>query len=98
MEIFNNNRIQQAANIYKQQDVNNRKTGYGDQQSSVQKPDSIELSSASQEIFKIKAMLDSTPDVDEQRIEDLRSSIADGTYRVDSRDIAKAMLKEMSGE
>lgn len=98
MEIFNNNRIHQAANVYKQQEVNNKKTDYAEKSGSVQKPDSIELSSKSQEISRIKSMLDATPEVREQQVQDLRNRVESGTYNVDSREIAKAMLKDMRGE
>lgn len=95
MEIFNNNRIHQAANIYKQQDVNTKKTGGVEKAGSIQKPDSIELSPEGQEISRIKTILDNAPDVREQMVEDLRSRIENGTYKVDSKDIAKAMLDEI---
>ena len=95
MEISSNNRIQQAASVYKQQEVNKSKTGYMGKTGEIQKPDSIELSTTSQEISRIKSMITSTPDVREQQVSDLRSQVESGTYNVDSHKIAAAMLQEL---
>lgn len=97
MEIFNNNRIQQAASVYKQHDIANKKSEGAEKTGLVQKPDRIELSPASQEISRIKSILDKTPEVSDQKVDELRSRVESGTYNVDSREIAKAMLQEIQG-
>jgi len=67
--------------------------------SSVTSPDAgsdrVELSPQSRDIKKIHDILATTPEMRTEKVAELKKAIADGTYRVNTEDIADKMLKEM---
>jgi flagellar biosynthesis anti-sigma factor FlgM len=60
--------------------------------------DQVELSESAQTSLRLQDLLQSVPDVRRDRIESLKKSIADGTYHVPGRDVARKMLEEMSND
>ncbi|MEW6519944.1 MAG: flagellar biosynthesis anti-sigma factor FlgM [Thermodesulfobacteriota bacterium] len=60
--------------------------------------DTVDLSSSSRDVQKMKEILDQTPAMRMEMIESLKKQIDEGTYQVDSRDIADKMLDELLSE
>jgi len=54
--------------------------------------DHVQFSSESQEFLRIRNLVDATPDIRQDRVDQLRRQIAEGTYSVPSEDIADAIL------
>lgn len=54
--------------------------------------DVASLSTGSDAVQQLKAHLDGIPDVRQQRVNDLRQAIGNGTYQVSPAKIAEAML------
>jgi negative regulator of flagellin synthesis FlgM len=54
----------------------------------------VKLSERAQDIKKIRAAVDSTPDVDEAKVAKFKSLIASGNYKVDSSKVADKMVDE----
>ena len=54
----------------------------------------VDLSSEAKDIQKIKQILDQTPDVREEKIQELRQQIEKGSYLINSGMIADKMLGE----
>ena len=60
--------------------------------------DTVDLSSNSRDVQKMKEILAQTPETRMEMIESLKKQIDEGTYQVDSRDIADKMLDELLSE
>lgn len=60
--------------------------------------DKVELSSNSRDVQKMQEILAQTPEMRMEMIEALKKEINEGTYRVDSRDIADKMLDDLLEE
>jgi len=56
--------------------------------------DRVELSVQSKELQKIHDLLQKTPDVRSERVSNLKESIQEGRYQVDSEGLARKMIKE----
>jgi len=56
--------------------------------------DSVELSSSTTEFLRLRKLVDSAPDTRQDRVDQLRQQISEGTYNVPASDIAKAILDE----
>lgn len=54
----------------------------------------VQLSGRAQDIKKIRAAVDSAPDVDEAKVAKLKSLIASGQYKTDAKAIADKMVDE----
>ena len=54
----------------------------------------VKLSERAQDMKKIKAAVDSTPDVDEAKVAKFKSMLASGQYKVDSKAVADKMVDE----
>lgn len=55
--------------------------------------DTVELTGRAKLLARLEASLDTASSVDEARVEELRSAIANGDYELDSASIADAMLR-----
>ena len=55
-------------------------------------PDAVSISEGARSLAAAQKTVSSTTDVREERIAGLKSAIADGTYKVDSRSLAKSIL------
>lgn len=58
-----------------------------------ERPDTVELTSAARLLERLESQLAGAADVDAGRIDQLKAAIADGTYRIDDREIADALLR-----
>lgn len=56
------------------------------------RPDSVNLSNQAQDLKKLEAQLDSYPEVDDARVEQIRTALADGSYKVDADQLAQKLL------
>ena len=56
--------------------------------------DKVALSSEAKQIQAAKRIVDSLPDIREEKVAEIRERIENGTYRVDSEKIAFRMIKE----
>jgi negative regulator of flagellin synthesis FlgM len=56
--------------------------------------DSVSLSDAARSLAAANKAVAAAPDVREDRIQALKAAIADGTYSVDSRKLARAMIEQ----
>lgn len=54
--------------------------------------DSLDLSSQTQELLRIRKLVDATPEIRLDRVEELRREIDAGTYHVPSDEIAQAII------
>ena len=54
--------------------------------------DSVNISSASQQLDKLKKSLANLPEVDQKKVSDIKESLASNTYKIDSRKIAESMF------
>ena len=66
--------------------------GNGNRSGRILQGDSVELSSQTQELLRVKNLVDAAPDVRLDRVEQLRREIAAGTYEVSSAEIADAII------
>jgi negative regulator of flagellin synthesis FlgM len=60
-----------------------------------QATDKVELSAASRDIQKIQEVLENTPDVRAEKVQELKSKIESGQYKVDAREIANKMISDL---
>ncbi len=56
--------------------------------------DTVALSPEAKQMQEVKNILDSLPDVREEKVAEIRGRIEDGTYSVDSGKIAFKMMRE----
>ena len=61
---------------------------------SVSGKDRVELSQTAKDIQQAKKLLDSIPDIREDKIAQIKQQIEDGTYKIDEVRIAGNILKE----
>lgn len=84
---------QQIQSIIKAYGVSgNRKNVTGEYSKTVSRSDSLELSSKARELNAARQAIAGTPEVRAEKIAKIRQALTNGTYRVDSRDIAHRML------
>ena len=56
--------------------------------------ESVQLSARAKEIIKIQRLLESTPEIRQEKVEAIKKQIEEGTLRIDSREVAKKMIEE----
>jgi len=54
----------------------------------------VDLSSKAKDIQKIKQVLDQTPEVNDEKIQELKRKIESGSYEINPGQIADKMLRE----
>lgn len=62
------------------------------------KYDTIEISRAGQEAAKFVSMAKEMPDIRTQKVNDIKSSIQNGIYKVSQEELALKILKTIKGE
>ena len=65
-----------------------------DSQSPVNKADCVTLSPQARELLSAQQKLAEIPDVREEKVQEIKTRIANGSYRVDSEEIADKMIRE----
>lgn len=58
------------------------------------KTDTVVISDAAKRIQEVRSQLDEVPDVDEEKVAQLKKEIEDGTYQRSADDIAAKMISE----
>jgi len=56
--------------------------------------DSVSLSDAGKAMAKLEAELAAMPDVDQARVDEIRTALASGRYQVDAENIADKLLEQ----
>jgi negative regulator of flagellin synthesis FlgM len=59
----------------------------------VRQSDSVELSDAARSLASARSAATQAPDVRAERVAELRAAIANGTYAVDSRQLARSLIR-----
>jgi negative regulator of flagellin synthesis FlgM len=75
-----------------------RKLEGGPDTTSPSAADTVDFSSSSRDVQKMKEILDQTPAMRMEMIESLKKQIDEGTYQVDARDIADKMMDDLLTE
>lgn len=57
----------------------------------------VEVSDEARLLQHAKQLAQATPDVRKERVAEIRQQIASGTYRVDSRELARRILEDLGG-
>ena len=65
------------------------------ERSNVDKTDKISLSKGAVEFTKFKEILSSLPDVRNDKVAELQASIQNGTYHVESEEVADKLLEDI---
>ncbi len=60
----------------------------------IPKSDKVVLSPRAKEIQEAKKLLDSVPDIQEEKVARIKEQIENGTYKIDAKKIAQKMIKE----
>ena len=82
-QIKTDNKIQKSSNVDFEKPVS-RSTSVGG--------DRVELSSGSREVMKMQEILQETPEIRQDKVDDLKRQIEEGTYQVDSHKVADKMM------
>ena len=61
-------------------------------------PDSVSLSDAARSLASAHKATSEASDIRADRVAEIKASIANGTYSVDSRQLARAMVKHPAGQ
>ncbi len=63
----------------------------------LRQPDAVNLSDAARALSSATKSIGDAPDVREDRVSAIKAAIASGTYKVDSRQLARSMVKNLAG-
>ncbi len=66
--------------------------------SQAESAEKVSVSSRAREIAKINEIIKASPDIRAEKVERIKNEIANGSYSVDSKDIAEKILKEILSE
>ncbi len=96
MKIYNNN-INKIKTYEAQSKRKIKKSSQLDsvERSNVDKTDEISLSKGAVEFTKFKGILSSLPDVRDDKVAELQASIQNGTYHVESEEVADKLLEDI---
>ena len=78
----------QIQKIYQQQNnnVDNKNTA---------KNDKMNISDKAQEIKEIQSKLKNTDEIREEKVKEIKASLADGNYKIEAREVAKKILSDL---
>ncbi len=82
-QIKTGSKIQKGGNVAADNPVRNAAPVGGDR---------VELSSGSRDVLKMQEILQETPAVRREKVDDLKRQVEEGTYQVDSHQVADKML------
>jgi negative regulator of flagellin synthesis FlgM len=94
MEIERNQGIQIDAYVNQVQDKNKIDASKDKPEKSAMKTDTVVISDAAKRIQEAKKQLDEIPDVREDKVEQLKKQIENGTYEINAEKIAGKLIKE----
>lgn len=90
MKITDNQTLAKTVKISDTRPVQSR----SDSPSPARRGDRVSLSPQAQELRNAQKALDAIPDIRTEKVEEIKARIADGTYRIDSEQIAAKMIRE----
>jgi len=94
MEIEKNQGVQIDAYVNQVHDKNKPDPSENKSDKTAAKTDTVVISDAAKRIQEIRSQLDAVPDVNEEKVAQLRKEIEAGTYQRSADDIAGKMIKE----
>ena len=94
MEIEKNQGIQIDAYVNQVHDKNKVDSSENNSNKAAAKTDTVVISDAAQRIQEVRSQLDAVPDVDEEKVAQLKKQIEDGTYEINADKIAGKMISE----
>lgn len=62
------------------------------EQSQAVRGENVNLSSQAKNLKQLEQRLDSYPEMDDERIEEIKAALADGSYKIDAEKLAQKML------
>ena len=94
MEIVKSQGVQIDAYVNQVHDKNKVDPSENKSDKTAAKTDTVVISDAAKRIQEARSQLDAVPDVDEEKVAQLRKEIEEGTYQRSADDIAGKMLAE----
>ena len=94
MEIEKNQGVQIDAYVNQVQDKNKVDSSENNSNKAAAKTDTVVISDAAKRIQEVRSQLDAVPDVDEEKVAQLKKQIEDGTYEINADKIAGKMINE----
>jgi negative regulator of flagellin synthesis FlgM len=94
MEIENNQGVQIDAYVNQVQDKNKVDPSENKSDKVAAKTDTVVISDAAKRIQEVRSQLDEVPDVNEEKVAQLRNEIENGTYKINADQIAGKMIRE----
>jgi negative regulator of flagellin synthesis FlgM len=94
MEIGNNQGVQIDAYVNQVQDKNKVDPSENKSDKTAAKTDTVVISDAAKRIQEVRSQLDEVPDVNEEKVAQLRNEIENGTYEINADQIAGKMIRE----
>ena len=94
MEIEKNQGVQIDAYVNQVHDKNKVDSSENNSNKAAAKTDTVVISDAAKRIQEVRSQLDAVPDVDEEKVAQLKKEIEDGTYEINADEIAGKMIRE----
>jgi len=94
MEIENNQGVQIDAYVNQVHDKNKVDPSENQSNKAAAKTDTVVISDAAKRIQEVRSQLDEVPDVNEEKVAQLRNEIENGTYKINADQIAGKMIRE----
>jgi negative regulator of flagellin synthesis FlgM len=94
MEIDKTQGLQIDAYVNQVNDKNKVEPSEDKSDKAAAKTDTVVISDAAKRIQEVRSQLDEVPDVDEEKVAQLKKEIEDGTYQRSADDIAAKMISE----
>ena len=94
MEIEKNQGVQIDAYVNQVHDKNKAEPSEAKSEKAASKTDTVVISDAAKRIQEVRSQLDAVPDVDEEKVAQLRKEIEEGTYQRSADEIAGKMIQE----
>jgi len=94
MEIENNQGVQIDAYVNQVHDKNKVDPSKNESNKAAAKTDTVVISDAAKRIQEVRSQLDDVPDVNEEKVAQLRNEIENGSYKINADQIAGKMIRE----
>ena len=94
MEIENNQGVKIDAYVNQVHDKNKVDPSENKSDKAAAKTDTVVISAAAKRIQEVRSQLDEVPDVNEEKVAQLRNEIESGTYKINADQIAGKMIRE----
>jgi negative regulator of flagellin synthesis FlgM len=94
MEIEKNQGVQIDAYVNQVHDKNKVDPSENKSDKTAAQTDTVVISDAAKRIQEVRSQLDEVPDVNEEKVAQLRNEIENGTYEINADQIAGKMIRE----